>query len=380
MASFWDALMGNQGQQGQVAGGGGNRFLQDLLAGGLIAYGNDNNIAPVMAMQERRRTRQEQLAEKQAEQERINKTVEYFKAKDPEIAGALETGAIDGNTAMRMWYEKQKGQEAPTPYTDIAKAKRDLDAGYLTPEQYQQIVAGGMGGGQDEFAKRAQAAAQFGLDPNSPAYQSYVLTGRMPREDQSPLTATDKKAILEADDMVSQNESAVRSLEDAKGLSEKANSGFMAGTRAWLGNTLPDMMVPDFISSPESSKATAEMDNVIFNQALNSMKAIFGGNPTEGERAILLELQAASTMPKPVRDQVLRRAQEMAQRRLEFNRQRASGLRGGEYYQPGGADQTAPSAAQPAPGQPVEVRSEQEALSMPPGTIVILNGRRFKVE
>lgn len=34
----------------------------------------------------------------------------------------------------------------------------------------------------------------------------------------------------------------------------------------------------------------------------------------------------------------------------------------------------------PAPGGAVTVNSEQEALSQPPGTIVILNGRRFKVE
>jgi hypothetical protein len=42
------------------------------------------------------------------------------------------------------------------------------------------------------------------------------------------------------------------------------------------------------------------------------------------------------------------------------------------------AKRAAPGA--PAPGGAVTVNSEQEALSQPPGTIVILNGRRFKVE
>jgi hypothetical protein len=40
----------------------------------------------------------------------------------------------------------------------------------------------------------------------------------------------------------------------------------------------------------------------------------------------------------------------------------------------------APVPGAPAPGGAITVDSEQEALSQPPGTIVILNGRRFKVE
>jgi hypothetical protein len=48
---------------------------------------------------------------------------------------------------------------------------------------------------------------------------------------------------------------------------------------------------------------------------------------------------------------------------------------------PGAPVPGAPAAsAAPAPGGAITVNSEQEALSQPPGTIVILNGRRFKVE
>jgi hypothetical protein len=48
----------------------------------------------------------------------------------------------------------------------------------------------------------------------------------------------------------------------------------------------------------------------------------------------------------------------------------------------GPADATMQNPA-PAPAPepaPLEVRSEAEAMSQPPGTIVILNGRRFRVE
>jgi len=62
------------------------------------------------------------------------------------------------------------------------------------------------------------------------------------------------------------------------------------------------------------------------------LKAIFGGNPTEGERAILLDIQGSSSQPDAVRQKIFDRAIQLAQRRLEFNYQKANELRGGQYY------------------------------------------------
>jgi hypothetical protein len=307
----------------------GLNFMRDLVAGALLSYGGAG-ISPVLMGQQNRRRQMEDMQEQAQAQQQQNATKAWLKSQGREdLVPLVDAGQAD--VALRVAMQKQ---EAPTPYTDIGKVKRDLEAGLITPEEAQQIISGQ--GGTNEYAQREQAAAQYGLVPGSPAYQAFILTGKMPREDQAPLTATDKKAILEADDMVAANEAAVSSLGRAQELSPKANSGFLAGPRTWLGNTLPDVVVPDFIASPESSLAAANLDNEVMGQALASMKSIFGGNPTEGERQILLELQASSSMTKPQRAAVLKRAQDLAQRRLEFNKQRAAGLRGGEYYQPGG--------------------------------------------
>lgn len=99
-------------------------------------------------------------------------------------------------------------------------------------------------------------------------------------------------------------------------------------------------MVPDIVSSPQSSQATTDMDNAIIGQAITQLKTIFGGNPTEGERNILLELQGSSTMPREVRKQVFSRARALAEKRLQFNNDRASDLRGGTYYKPDRAPAT----------------------------------------
>ncbi len=285
---------------------------------------------------------QAQSAQKRAsakEEEKANRTLEYIRSNFPDIGKMVDAGLPVGE-AFKMVIDSQKPQ------------KRNLMSagdGYFLDGDTGQWIASPAAGKTNDYSQREAAAAQYGLEPGSPAYQAFILTGKMPREDQAPLTATDKKAILESDDMVAANENAIYALDQAEKLSDQANSGWFAGSRAAIGNNLPDVMVPDFVSSPQSSQATTDMDNAVVGQALSSLKTIFGGNPTEGERKILLDLQGSSSMPVAVRKEVFKRAKEMAQRRLEFNRQRAAGLRGGDYYKPG-AGSAAPGGQRTSSG------------------------------
>lgn len=279
-----------------------------------------------------------------------NKTLEFLRQVNPELAQGVESGTISPGDAYKLYYQQKLEAEKPKKpnLMGAGGAIYNADTGtWITPPQTadDNKITG-------DVNARISAAEQFGLTKDSPAYQSYVLTGKMPREDQAPLTATDKKAILEADEMVMVNQSAISALDQAMNLSDSANSGWGAGTRAAVGNNLPDVMVPDFVSSPESSAATTNFDNAVIGQALTQLKAIFGGAPTEGERKILLDLQGASSMPKEVRKEILGRAKAMAEKRLEFNRQRAASLRGGDFYKPAGAGAGVPGPAQPqAPRQ-----------------------------
>jgi hypothetical protein len=184
------------------------------------------------------------------------------------------------------------------------------------------------------FEERKRMAEEMGLTEADPEYRPFVLTGKMPREDQQTLTAIDKKAIQEGDEMVAVNAAAIDALKQAKTVSKDANSGWLSGTRATVGANLPDWMVSDYISSPESSNATIDFDNAIVGQALGQLKAIFGGAPTEGERKILLDLQGSSNLPVAAREKIIDRAIAAAERRLEFNKQRVDELRGNTYYKP----------------------------------------------
>ncbi|RVJ07861.1 hypothetical protein CN193_04855 [Sinorhizobium meliloti] len=269
---------------------------------------------------------------------------------------------------QRQQYEQEAKRNDPSYQLGLKKTQAELDQmgkpeyQVLTPEErqalgipdtdqrvYQRSRGGKIdavgGAGQtinvgNEVDARKAAAESLGLTPQDPRYQSFILTGKFPREDAQSLTATDKKAILEADEMVAANQSALDALSQAEGLSDKANSGWFAGARASIGNNLPDWMVPDIVSSPQSSQATTDMDNAIIGQAITQLKTIFGGNPTEGERNILLQLQGSSTMPREVRKQVFSRARALAEKRLQFNNDRAADLRGGTYYKPDRAPAT----------------------------------------
>lgn len=219
----------------------------------------------------------------------------------------------------------------------------------------------------EETDGRKAAAAAAGLKPGDAGYQGFILTGKMPREDAGPLSATDKKAILEADEGILAAETAIRALTDAKALSPRANSGLFAGARAAAGNILPDWAVHDSVSSPESSQATAELENVVTSQALAQLKSIFGAAPTEGERKILMEIQGSIGQPDNVRQKIYDRGIAMAEKRLGFNRQRAQELRGGSYYRnPGQAPEGAPQSG------PQTVQQQRQSVAAPTAAIDFL--------
>jgi hypothetical protein len=232
---------------------------------------------------------------------------------------------------------------------------------------YQAPSTSTTSGPKSDYQQRVEIAASQGMQPGTPEYNNFVLYGKPLREDQQPLTSTDKKAILEADEMVSGNQAAIDALERAKKISPNANEGWTAASRAWLGNNLPDFLVPDGVSSPDSSLATVELDNAVVSQALAQLKTIFGGAPTEGERKILLDLQGSSSLPDAARQKIFDAAIEAAKRRLAFNKQRADEMRGGTYYKPGSTTAPAPNAAAnvPAgvdPGDWEYMTPEQRAL------------------
>ncbi|UQS95228.1 tail lysozyme [Pseudanabaena phage Pam5] len=273
---------------------------------------------------------------------------------------------------------------------DVEKAKREADQS-VTPETAREFVWARQNGlttakNPREYARegtssagsqveeRKAAARAAGLSETDPRYQTFILTGKTPREDAQPLTATDKKAILEADEGVLAGETAIRALQEAKSLSKQSMSGPTAGARAAVGNNLPDWLVPDFIASPGAAEATTNLENTVTAQALAQMKSIFGAAPTEGERKILLDIQGSINQPDNVRQKIYDRAIIAAQARLKFNRQRADELRNNSYYK---APSAQAPAGQPAPAAQSQAAPQQQAAPAMQGARVAPDGNTY---
>lgn len=241
-----------------------------------------------------------------------NATMNFFRQKAPEYAAAVEAGVPVGE-AWKMYNEQRMAQ---------------IDD------------------------SRPASIREFEYGQKNPDYAEWMKTkGR-----DAPLTATDKRAILEADELVLANQTTVDMLQSViaepsgpgSSLNDRAGHGATAGTQAWLARNDPTGFFDD-----AKGQATTELENVVLNQALSNLKAIFGAAPTEGERKILVELQASIDKTPAERKVIIERAIQLANKRLEFNRERADGLRGGEYYR---APQTPalggpPASAPAAPGQ-----------------------------
>lgn len=151
----------------------------------------------------------------------------------------------------------------------------------------------------------------------------------------------DDKAVMEADKAVQAGSHALTALDRALSLSQSAYSGPFAQQRGYYASQFGGQRGTD----------TELLTNTVTNTALENLRATFGGNPTEGERKILLDVQGAASQAPQVREQIYREARDAAARRIEFNRKMAEDMRSGQYLLPQAARQQ-PQQAQQTSGVP----------------------------
>lgn len=155
--------------------------------------------------------------------------------------------------------------------------------------------------------------------------------GKTPPPRAGAMSPTLQKELIEADDTFQASNNVVTLLENAKKLNNKAYSGIAAGERAWLSSQLPDVVADVFPGESDSADATINLDNMMTGQALESLKSTFGAAPTEGERKILMEMQASVGKTPSQRRAIMDRAIAAAKRRSQYSAQKARSIRDGTY-------------------------------------------------
>lgn len=249
-------------------------------------------------------------------------------------------GDVEGGSRLMQLYGQQQEQIAQQQQAQM-KSDRERQigqamAGVLSPDlgglaQLDPSLAASVYGSRQRAAQQAQPAP-FTLPPGATRYGGdgtpiATAPAKMPAKKERALTSVDKNAILESEDQVQTGKNTIDMLNQALALNDKAGSGYTASAQAFAARNDPTGFFDD-----EKGAATTEFNNIVMGQALFSMKAIFGGNPTEGERAVLLQLQGAADKSPQERKLILQRGIALAQRRVMFNEERAKKVRSGEYF------------------------------------------------
>jgi hypothetical protein len=187
-----------------------------------------------------------------------------------------------------------------------------------------------------------QSQPQPGQQPTGQPAQQPTQPGQQPSGNPvnvqnvrpAQLSAQQQEAILESDKNVDAVSSALNSLTRALELNDKAFDGPTAGARAFADRIAPGEW---------GGTDTTEFQSLIENSALASLKAIFGGNPTEGERKILMDLQASVNKTAEERKVILDNAIAAAKSKLEREKARGKAMRDGTYYTQGIPDPQQPT-------------------------------------
>ena len=243
---------------------------------------------------------------------------------DPE--GAMQramtpqgVGAMRGNPMLAA--ALQRSMETPAPEEFGTKPFVSAEGEYVLPGKRGSFKRTGIKAPKTEVAEMTPYQREMLRLRERDIDLRERMTGA-----GRPMSATAQRELFDADENVLATESGINMLDQAIKLSPVAYEGVGASQRATAATMLPDAF------EPKGTKETLEFDLLLKQQVLPQLKSIFGSAPTEGERAILLELQGSSSLPKATREAVLKRARQMANQRLQFNKQKAQKLREGSYF------------------------------------------------
>jgi len=262
-------------------------------------------------------------AQQKAEQDQVkNNTLEWLKQQGySDLVAGVEGGGLDMGTA---WSEALRRSQPGYGQPELTADMRNFQFAQDNPE-FASFIGGGSG-------EAPQIVEIFDSSTGQPVKgymqgTEFVPVGgpKQPSARDNPMNSTIQKEIFEADDTVAAGQAVVNSLERALQLNSSAYDGPWSEQRAYTTALFGD----------PGGQATLDLKNVVTTQALDNLKAIFGGMPTEGERKILLEIQGSVDQPKAVREGIYRRAIEAAKRRIATNQQKAQALRQGNYFDGG---------------------------------------------
>jgi len=268
-----------------------------------------------------------------------NQAIVLRGAREPDFANSPEY-AVAFNSLYGTRFERM-------PNGDVVTIRPDVPAGIPRPTSRALAAAAGgssapgAGTAGEQTPPGAPAAAGGGetRTVTTPDGGQVSITSTQPRQ----LSAAEVQLREEAETNLGNLRSADGALREALRLSPLAYAGPTAAQRGAAAGALN--------IDPQTASATRQFGAIMTEQALSQLRAIFGGNPTEGERKILVDMQAGVNMSRVEREALLNRAIEAVQSRLQRAEQRLQDVVRGDFgrVQPGFTPPAAPAREIPPP-------------------------------
>ena len=202
----------------------------------------------------------------------------------------------------------------------------------------KQALDEGLKTGTPEYQKRVQEIGNMNIEARlaqinsslanvSLAQANFALSQdkfQQQKAQQAKLTGPEIKMKTEAEDLIASSKQSLLDLKQAYAL----NPNSLAG--GWLDKG------QQFLAEAAGSKDpvivnTRILNNLLGSQGLAKLKATFGGSPTEGERAILMELEGIGSKTKEERGAVIKRAYKVLQDRTAREQARLDQINSGAY-------------------------------------------------
>ena len=293
-------------------------------------------------------------------------------AKTPEEREALTLQALGGGSGQRaqmiagpmlqMTERRAEAERTRQARAEEAALNREARADLARSQQENaRLIAGMAQGARADIAAGQRATAEEGLRLRAEDLERRRLEDARRAQQLSP---AEQRQVFQQQDQIDAGQSTLSLLSQAKELSGKFRGGAGAGTMAYLGSQARSAVG---MAPSEESNALINYDNLVKEQALAQLKTTFGGNPTEGERKVLLDLQASSGKTPEQRAAILDRAIALAQDRVKGAEQRRESLLTRSYRQPAGAQPPAPAA----PGAPAAAPGAPAAPGAAPRRVVV---------
>jgi len=142
--------------------------------------------------------------------------------------------------------------------------------------------------------------------------------------DAKKLTPGEMKLKTETEDLVATSDQALQDLTKAYKLNDNSFDNS-------LGDRAQRLLLENTQSDHPKVVATREMENLLSKSAVGKLRAAFGGNPTEGERKILLDLEGIGAKSREERKQIMLNASAALKTSRARHAKRLADITAGKY-------------------------------------------------